>query len=141
MSDMPGVRLDKWLWSIRFYKTRTLATNSCKSGFAKNDKGFVLKPSYETKVGDILVIRKAGINFSLKVTELISKRVSAELARKCYEDLTPESEIKKFELLYLQNKGVEYRDKGSGRPTKKDRRELVDFKITDFEDFDEFYDL
>ncbi len=141
MSDKLGVRVDKWLWSIRFYKTRTMATDSCKSGYVKNDRGFVLKPSSEAKIGDILVIRKAGINFSLKVTELISKRVSAELARKCYIDMTPVSELKKFELWYLSSKGVEYRDKGSGRPTKKDRRELEDFKVYDFEDYDEFYDL
>ncbi len=141
MNNMHGVRVDKWLWSIRFYKTRTLATDSCKSGYVKNNKGITLKPSAETKIGDVLVIRKAGINFSLQVNELISKRVSAELARKCYFDLTPESELKKFELWYLANRGTEYRDKGSGRPTKKDRRELEDFKVYNFEDYDEFYDL
>ena len=141
MSNMQGVRVDKWLWSIRFYKTRTMATDSCKSGHVKNDRDFVLKPSYDIKTGDVLTIRKAGINFKVQVNELISKRVSSELARKCYTDLTPDSELKKFDLWYLNRKGTEYRDKGSGRPTKKDHRDIIDFKDWDFEDFDDFYDL
>jgi ribosome-associated heat shock protein Hsp15 len=138
---MSGVRIDKWLWSIRFYKTRTLSTESCRSGYVKNSRGIVLKASAETKPGETLNIRKAGITFSLRVDQLISKRVSAELAKQCYTDLTPESELQKFESWFLNRKGIEFRDKGTGRPTKKERREIDDFKDYDFEDFDEYHEV
>lgn len=135
---MGSVRVDKWLWSIRFFKTRTIATNFCKAGNVKNDLGQVLKPSALVRAGDTVTIKRSGIIFTLQVVELLSKRVSAELARKSYNDITAEEELKKFDLLYLAKRGVEYREKGSGRPTKRDRRELEDFKGIDLDELDGF---
>ncbi|MEZ4907713.1 MAG: RNA-binding S4 domain-containing protein [Saprospiraceae bacterium] len=140
MADKP-VRIDKWLWSIRFFKTRTKATDACKSGVVKNVDGHILKPSYEIKIGDVINVKKSGIIFTIKVLKNISSRVSAILAKECFEDLTPESELEKFEMWYFSKKGVEFREKGSGRPTKKERRDIDDFKISDFDSFDYFEEL
>ena len=136
-----SVRVDKWLWNIRFYKTRTKATESCKSGNVKNALGQVVKPSLEVKENDVFNIKKSGIIFSVKVVKIIKSRVSAVLAKECYLDLTPESELQKFEMWYFSNKGVEFRERGSGRPTKKERREIEDFKSWDFESFDYFEEI
>ncbi|MGE5354655.1 MAG: RNA-binding S4 domain-containing protein [Deltaproteobacteria bacterium] len=138
---MQGVRIDKWLWSIRFFKTRTSATESCKSGNIRNSKGLTLKASAEIKQGDEIYIRKAGIVFIIRAEKLISKRVSSDLAKLCYINLTPEAELRKFETLFLISRGTEYREKGSGRPTKKERRVIDEFKEYDFDDFDEYYEV
>jgi ribosome-associated heat shock protein Hsp15 len=138
---MQGVRIDKWLWSIRMYKTRTISTDQCKSGNVKNQNGISLKPSTEVHSGDIITIRKSGINFKVQVVELIPKRVSSELAKKSYIDLTEEAELKKFDLVFMANRGTEYRDRGLGRPTKKERREIDDFKSFDWEDLDEYHKI
>ena len=130
--------MDKWLWSIRFFKTRTLSTNFCKNGNVKNGQGQMLKASSLIRHGDILSVKRSGIIFTFEVLDLISKRVSAQLAQKCYCDLTSEDELKKFDFLYLAHRGIEYRKKGSGRPTKRERRELEGFKGIDFDELDSF---
>lgn len=137
------VRVDKWLWSVRIFKTRSISTKFCKAGYVKKSDGRVLKASYELRGGETLIVRKNGINFSIKVLKLISKRVSYPLAIECYKDITPEKELQKFESWYINAKGTEYREKGQGRPTKKERREIEIFKGSipnplDYDEYDDF---
>lgn len=126
---MSKVRIDKWLWSVRIFKTRSLSTKNCKAGNVSLSSGKTLKPSYEIKIGDTVIVKKNSINFTIDVTQLISKRVSYIKAIECYKDNTPPEELKKFESWFITARGTEYREKGQGRPTKKERRELDDFKI------------
>ncbi len=120
-------RVDKWLWSVRIYKTRTLASSMCKNNRVKvNDK--LAKASQTIEIGDIVVAEKEGINLSLEVQKLISKRVGASIAVECYKDLTPEEEYKKFDQWYIGKAKPEFREKGAGRPTKKERRAIENFK-------------
>jgi len=118
------VRIDKWLWAVRVYKTRTLAADACKSGkVTLNDRP--TKPSHEIKTGDILHIRIAELNKTIKVIGLLENRVSAKLVANFAEDLTPPEEYKK-----LENKKDGFiirRSKGTGRPTKKERRDIEGF--------------
>ncbi len=121
------VRVDKWLWSIRVFKTRTLATAACKKGQVSMGEN-ILKPSFLLVEGDIVTARKDGFNRVYKVIHPIEKRVGAKVAVDCYEELTSQEELQKYEAWYLAGKGNEYREKGTGRPTKKERRELEQFK-------------
>lgn len=131
---MEKVRLDKWLWSVRLYKSRTLATNSCKGGkVLLNEK--VAKPSSLVSVGDDLFIRKNGFNFNIEVVQLIKKRVSAVLAQPCYIDHTPEEELNKYKSWFIGKAAAERREKGAGRPTKRERREIDDYKEESFETY------
>ena len=124
---MNKVRIDKWLWSVRIFKTRTLASNECRSGSVTlNDKK--AKPSSLVSVDDELIVSKNGFNLHFKVLKLIEKRVSATLAEVCYENLTTEDEMNKFKDWYIGKGKPERRDKGTGRPTKKERREIDIFK-------------
>ena len=119
-----SVRVDKWLWAVRIFKTRSLATEACKKGHVSNG-GSVLKPSKMVQVGDTIQVRKSPITKSLKILALAEKRMSAKLILDFVEDVTPASEM---ELLEMQrNMRWSARDRGTGRPTKKDRRELNDF--------------
>ncbi len=121
------VRVDKWLWSVRIFKSRSMATDACKSGKVKIDDAS-LKPSYLLQRGEILQVRKNGFNMIYKVVDLLEKRVSATLAEPCYENLTPEEELNKYKDWYIGKAHPEIRDKGAGRPTKKDRRIIDKFK-------------
>jgi len=132
---MTKVRVDKYLWSIRIFKTRTLSTNTCKANKVKIGER-PLKPSYLLEGGETLEVHKNGFNFVIQVDKLLNKRVSATLAQECYTDLTPEEELKKFDSWFIGKKGVEHREKGEGRPTKRERRELDEFK-EDRYNFDE----
>ncbi len=127
------VRIDKWLWSVRIFKTRTKATDACKSGKVKIDDKAV-KPSLLITGGETLAVRKNGFNLSFKVVALIDRRVSATLAAPCYEDLTPEAELNKYRDWYIGKAAPERRDKGAGRPTKRERREIDSFKDLFFEE-------
>ena len=133
MADITKVRIDKWLWSVRLFKSRTLATDACKAGKIKRN-GTSLKPSYLLCVGETLEIKKNGFNLLFKVNQLIEKRVSATLAAPCFDDLTPESELSKYKDWYVGKTGIEYRDKGDGRPTKKERREIDEYKDMYFDE-------
>jgi len=125
---MSKVRIDKWLWSIRIFKSRTLATDACKGGKVKVASASV-KPSFQVAVGDIVVVKKNGFNFEFAVKALIEKRVGAAIAVTCYEDVTPESEKAKYAEWFLNaTPTTEQRERGTGRPTKKERRELDDLK-------------
>lgn len=127
MADNEKVRVDKWLWSVRIFKSRTLASNACKTGKVKvND--VVAKPAQTVEKGDHLHVRKNGFNLEFRVKELIKKRVGAPIAVTCYEDLTPEEELNKYNEWYIGKGAIESRAKGKGRPTKKERRQIEDFK-------------
>ena len=121
------VRVDKWIWSVRFLKSRSQATKACKEGEVSRD-GQKLKPSHTLETGDIIQLNKNGFTYTVKVLELIEKRVGAPIAQKCYEDLTPEEEYLKYEKWYNRKTKSEFREKGLGRPTKKDRREIERLK-------------
>ena len=136
---MSKVRVDKWLWSVRIYKSRTQATDACKQ--KKVSLGEVnLKPSSLVSVDDHLLVKKNGFNFEFLVKKLISKRVGAPIAIECYENITPEDELRKYEHWYIGKARPEWRDKGAGRPTKKDRRTIEGFKEDYFDLDDETYD-
>ncbi len=120
---MDELRIDKYLWSIRVYKTRTDATDACKGGKVRVN-GADTKPSKSVKVGDVIVARKGAVTYTYKVLDLIDKRQGAKLVPKYAENLTPQAELDKLrapvETFFLK------RDRGAGRPTKKDRRQMED---------------
>ena len=121
------VRIDKWLWSVRIFKSRSMATDACKSSKIKVGEQNV-KPSYLIKRDEIVHVKKNGFNLTFKVIHLLEKRVSAVLAQPCYEDLTPPEELNKYTDWFVGKGRPELREKGAGRPTKKDRREIDRFK-------------
>ncbi len=133
---MTKVRVDKWLWSVRIFKSRTISTNAIKAGKVKLAEA-TLKPSSKIEVGHLVSVRKNGFNFEFEVLKLIEKRVSASIAVECYENRTPEAEMHKYENWYIGKAQPERRARGAGRPTKKERREIEDFK-EDYFAFDEF---
>jgi ribosome-associated heat shock protein Hsp15 len=136
MKDLQKVRIDKWLWSVRLFKSRSMATDACKAGRVKS-KGNNAKPSLLLSAGDVVELKKNGFNLTFRVNMLIDKRVSAVLAAPCFEDLTPLEELNKYKAWFVGKGGTEFRDKGEGRPTKKDRREIDDFKGMYFDDDEE----
>ena len=118
------MRVDKFLWCVRYYKTRSIATEAVKQGKVRvNDA--VVKPSREVYATDKVSVRKNQINYQIEVLDLPKSRVGAKLVNLYINDVTPKEEFAKLELLkYSQDY---YRKKGTGRPTKKDRRELDDW--------------
>lgn len=120
-----GVRVDKWLWAVRVFKTRSMATNACKNGKVKIDSQ-LLKPSAEVKPGNVVQVNKDHLNLELKVLNTLEKRVGAKLVPEYMEDLTPTEEYNKQEIARQTN--FEYRERGIGRPTKKQRREIEKLK-------------
>lgn len=125
------VRIDKYLWAIRLFKTRTLATDACKAGRVKKD-GTNIKASYEVKVGDVLQVSKNIEKKLIRVTALLANRVDAKKAVLHYEDITPVEDTIKFKSMFRMP--VLERDRGTGRPTKKDRREIDDLQDNFFMD-------
>ncbi|MFW0107666.1 RNA-binding S4 domain-containing protein [Rothia sp. P6271] len=113
----PPVRVDVWLWSVRIFKTRSLAQSECKAGHVRIDDSAV-KPSRTVKPGDVIRVRYPGYEKVLKVIRTISRRVGAPIAVTCYEDLSEPYPS------YLLRGGVPRREPGAGRPTKAQRREL-----------------
>jgi len=131
---MEKVRIDKYLWAIRIYKSRSLTTEACREGKIKLH-GAPAKSSALISVGDIIDVHKDNFRFKYKAVQLIEKRVSAVLAKPCYEDLTPEEELNKFKTWFVGKGGPERRERGAGRPTKKERREIEGYKdLSDEED-------
>ncbi|SHG39706.1 RNA-binding S4 domain-containing protein [Winogradskyella jejuensis] len=119
------MRIDKYLWSVRYYKTRNQASVACKKGQVKvNDS--VVKPSREVYIGDVILLRKNQINYKLRVNDIPPSRVGAKLVDIYRTDLTPKSEFEAQELLKYSKDY--YRKKGTGRPTKKDRRSIENYK-------------
>lgn len=129
-------RIDKWLWAARIYKTRTLASDACKNGRITIN-GALAKPSRTVKVGDQVGVKKSPITYSFYVLQTIEKRVGAKLLPEVFENVTPPEQ---YELLEMNRvSGFVDRARGTGRPTKKDRRALDDFAETPIfldEDFD-----
>lgn len=115
------LRIDKYLWSIRLFKTRSLATDACRAGRVKKE-GTNIKPSYEVKVGEVYQVSKAVEKKTIKVLELLYTRLEAKKAVLAYQDLTPPEETQKYKSMYHAPHLT--RDAGTGRPTKKDRREI-----------------
>ena len=124
---MEKLRVDKWLWSVRIFKTRTLAANNCKSGNIKIN-GEKAKPASSLSVDDSVSVYKNGFHLTFKAIKLISKRVGAPLAVECYENLTPDEELNKFSDWFIGKGRPEMRERGAGRPTKKERRVIDEFK-------------
>ena len=127
------VRIDKWLWAIRAYKTRSLAAEACKSNKISVN-GANAKPSKEIKAGDIICVKKMPVIYTFRVIEPIGNRQGAKNVHLYAENLTPQEELDKLTMhltLSIQ------RDKGTGRPTKKDRRE-IDELMNEFFSDDEF---
>jgi len=120
-----SIRIDKWLWAVRLYKTRSQAADACKGGKVKID-GVNAKPSREVKVGDIIEIHHNYIRRVVKVKQPAKNRVAAKLVPELMEDLTPATEFEKLEMIKQLNQ--EKRDRGTGRPTKKDRRTIDKIK-------------
>jgi len=124
------LRIDKYLWAIRIFKTRTLATEACKAGRVKLDNQNI-KPSHEVKMGEVYQVSKGLERKVLKVTGLLENRTDAKTAVNFYEDLTPVEQTQAFKSMF--HAPILKRDRGTGRPTKKDRREIDDLKDDFFE--------
>jgi len=118
------MRIDKYLWCVRYYKTRTLATTACKKGQVRVNNEIV-KPSREVYPQDIIGLRKNQINYRLTVINIPDSRLGAKLVDLYRTDTTPKEEFEAQELLKYSKDY--YRKKGTGRPTKKDRRDIDDF--------------
>ena len=125
------MRIDKYLWCIRLFKTRNIATQACKKGQVKIDDVNV-KPSREIYGNETITIRKNQINYKIIVIDIPPSRVGAKLVNLYRQDITPKEEFEKTEL--LQYAKDYYRKKGTGRPTKKDRRDIEDYNASTEED-------
>lgn len=121
---MAEVRLDKWLWAVRIFKTRSIAADNCKKGRVQVD-GADAKASKLVSQGDIVSVRKPPVTYSYRVKKVTQNRVGAKLVPEMYEDVTPPDQKQILELNRLS--GIVGRARGTGRPTKKDRRQLEDF--------------
>jgi len=129
MSDIKPIRIDKFLWSVRIYKTRSIASEACRKGrIIIND--IQAKPSRIVIKGEIIIVKKPPIVFTYRIIETVENRVSAKLVNNYLEDLTPEQEKIKLDIRHAGFSN--FREKGSGRPTKKERRDLDRF-IDDFD--------
>lgn len=131
-------RIDKWLWATRIFKTRSIATAACKKGRVCVD-GIAVKPSRTIKVGDTITVRKPPITYTYSVIGLVQNRVGAKLVPNYLKNITSPDQYELLEMVKIN--GFIDRQKGLGRPTKKDGREIQ--KFTDaayfgFDDFDDF---
>lgn len=122
---MEAIRIDKYLWAVRLYKTRSLATDACRNGHVRMN-GQPLKPSHEIKVGEVYEISIDQLHKVVEVKEMLGNRVGAKLVENYMTDLTPQEEYDRIQ--FIRQYSFEKRDRGSGRPTKRDRREIEDFK-------------
>lgn len=118
------VRIDKWLWAMRIFKTRTIATEACKKGRVSVGNAMA-KPSRTIKVGDIIQVRKPPVTYSFKVLALTENRLGAKLVPEYMENVTPRSELDLLEVVKIS--GFVDRRKGLGRPTKREGRDLARF--------------
>ena len=131
---MAEARIDKWLWAARIYKTRTIAADAGKKGRISIN-GAQAKPSRMIKPGDVINVKKSPITYSFKVLQAIEKRVGAKLVPEIMENVTSPEQYELLEMSKIS--GFIDRAKGTGRPTKKDRRSLDDFFMPEFiDDFD-----
>jgi len=137
---MSKVRVDKWLWSVRIFKSRTLATNACKANKIRMGESH-LKASSPVQVSDVISVRKNGFDFRFEVVKLISKRVGAPIAVECYKDRTSPEEMNKYKSWFIGKSASERREKGAGRPTKRERREIDEYKEDVFDQMMDWEDI
>lgn len=141
------VRIDKWLWAMRVFKTRTIASDACRKGRVTVGNGIVAKPSRMISVGDVVNVRKPPVTFSFRVRALTENRLGAKLVPEYMENITPKEQYDLLEVVKIS--GFIDRRKGLGRPTKREGRELArftegadsdgwdfDFDFDDSDDFD-----
>lgn len=131
------VRVDKWLWAMRIFKTRTIATDACKKGRVTMG-GAAVKPSRTIKVGDVIEVRKPPITYTFKVLQLAQNRLGAKLVPDYLENLTPKSQYDLLEMSRIS--GFVDRQKGLGRPTKREGREMERFREETYAADDFFLD-
>ena len=140
MKQSPQARLDKWLWAARIFKTRTVAANACKNNRVTRG-GVNLKPSSVVKVGDVVSVKKPPVTYSFRILNCVEQRVGAKMLPGIYENVT---DPRQYELLEMSRiSGFVDRARGTGRPTKKERRAIDNFAepVTfgfDDDDYDEF---
>lgn len=138
------VRVDKWLWAMRIFKTRTLATEACKKGrVTLGDNQIIAKPSRTIKVGDTVNVRKSPVTYTFRVKALTENRLGAKLVPDYMENITPKSQLDLLEIVKIN--GFIDRRKGLGRPTKREGRDLARFTEEAFDsgwdfDFDDIDD-
>lgn len=134
---MKDVRIDKWLWAVRVFKTRSMATEACKLGRVTIE-GMNVKPSHIIKVGDKISVRKPPITFTFEVLALLDNRVGAKLVPNYLKNVTTPDQYELLEMARIG--GFVKRQKGLGRPTKKDGREMKEFTEEAFFGFDDWDD-
>ncbi len=131
------VRVDKWLWAVRIFKTRSIATDAVKKGRVMvND--VLIKPSRTLKPGDIVKVRKPPVTYSFRVLQLVQNRLGAKLVGDYMENITPQSELDLLDIVRIS--GFIDRRKGLGRPTKRESRDLIQFTSDLYLDFDDLGD-
>ncbi len=137
------VRIDKWLWAMRVFKTRSISTDACKKGRVSIG-GATAKPSRTVRVGDVVDVRKPPVTYTFRVKALTESRLGARLVPEYLENITPKAQYDMLEMVRIS--GFVDRQKGLGRPTKREGRELAAFRQQSAEDFflpfdDDFDDL
>lgn len=135
---MPEARIDKWMWAARIFKTRTIAAEACKKGRISIN-GSQVKPARMVKPGDVVQVRKPPVTYSFKVLQAIEKRVGAKLVPEIMENVTTPDQYELLEMSKIS--GFVDRARGTGRPTKKERRDLDEFFMPEYlDDFDFEFD-
>ena len=125
MTESKQIRVDKFLWAVRIYKTRSIAADECRKGrITIND--IQVKPSRNVEQGEIMTVKKPPVYYKYRIINVIENRTSAKLVGQFIDDITPEEEKQKLD--FSMKGGTFYRDKGTGRPTKKERRVIDRFK-------------
>ena len=135
---MPEARIDKWMWAARIFKTRTIAAEACKKGRI-SIYGSQVKPARMVKPGDVVQVRKPPVTYSFKVLQAIEKRVGAKLVPEIMDNVTTPDQYELLEMSKIS--GFVDRARGTGRPTKKERRDLDEFFMPEYlDDFDFDFD-
>lgn len=135
---MPEARIDKWMWAARIFKTRTIAAEACKKGRISIN-GSQVKPARMVKPGDVVQVRKPPVTYFFKVLQAIEKRVGAKLVPEIMENVTTPDQYELLEMSKIS--GFVDRARGTGRPTKKERRDLDEFFMPEYlDDFDFDFD-
>ena len=135
MAETTEARVDKWLWAARIFKTRSIAADAIKNGRV-TIQGMNVKPSRMVKVGEVISVRKPPVTYSFKILKTIEQRVGAKLLPEIYENVTPADQ---YELLEMNRiSGFINRQRGTGRPTKKERRALDEFVGPSLEGYGDF---
>lgn len=134
---MKDVRIDKWLWATRVFKTRSMATDACRLGRVTKD-GMNVKPSHLVKVGDKIQVKKPPITFTFEVVGILQNRVGAKLVPNYLKNITSADQYELLEMARIG--GFVRRQKGLGRPTKKEGREMKEFTEEAFFGFDDWDD-